>query len=135
MQGVPCKHICCIHAGKRRRSAFDKRVSDIMTEFNVQTAESDKSFFDLEEKQMKLEMEMAERRRVWEEEQTLQMQQMFAQQMQQMMLMTTGYLPSFQQYSAHSPLQAPAFQQLPTLRPSQPPPPDPSGTCPSSRSS
>ena len=101
---------------------MDKRVSNIMTEFSMQTTESDKRFFDFEEKRMKLEMEMEERRRVREEEQTLRMQQMFAQQMQQMMAMMTGYPPSFQQYHVCSP-------------PLQPPSPDPSGTCPSSRSS
>ena len=42
---------------------------------------------------MKLEAEMAERRRVREEEQMMRMQQMFAQQMQQMMLALTGYPP------------------------------------------
>ena len=107
--------------GKRRRSGVDRHVAAIMSKFDRQTAESDERFLAFEEKRMTLEAEMEERRRVHEEEQMMRMQQMFAQQMQQMMLALTGYHPPFPQYSTSSCTQPPA--------------PDPSGTCPSSTSS
>ena len=62
-----------------------------MSKLNRQTAESDECFLAFEEKRIKLDAEMEGRRRVWEEEQMMRMQQMFAQQMQQMMLALTGY--------------------------------------------
>ena len=104
--------------GKRRRSGVDRCVAAIMSKFDRQ---SDERFLAFEEKRMTLEAEMDERRRVQEEEQMMRMQQMFAQQMQQMMLALTGYPPPFPQY--------------PTSSCTQPPVPDPSGTCPSSTSS
>ena len=73
-----------------------------MSKFDRQTAESDECFLAFEEKRMKLEAEMEERRRVREERQMMKMQQMFAQQMQQMMLALTGYPPPFPQYPTSS---------------------------------
>ena len=78
---------------RRKRTEADRRISEVMEQLQRQTQESDRRFIEFEEKRMKVEAENEERRAALEEDRMMRMQQLFMQQMQQMMMMFTGYGP------------------------------------------
>ena len=71
----------------RKTSKVEGRVLQMMKEIEK---ESDKRFFAFEEKRMKLESEIEERRRLKEQEHEIKMQKLFMQAMQQMMFALLG---------------------------------------------
>lgn len=74
----------------RKTSKVGGRVLQMMKEIVKQSEGSDKRFFAFEEKRMKRESEIQERRRIKKQEHEIKMQQLLMQAMQQMMFSLHG---------------------------------------------
>ena len=115
---------------RRKRTEADRRISEVLAQLERQTQESDRRFFEFEEKRMKTEAENEERRAAREEDRMMRMQQMFMQQMQQMMMMFTGYGPPSFPYPPVSIATSLSQPSTPVPTPRQGQPSQSSDDCP-----
>ena len=95
---------------RRKRTEADRRIAEVLEQLERQTKESDRRFFEFEEKRMKPEAERQDRRASREEEHMMRMQQLFMQQMQQMMMFSSYGPPPF----AYPPASRSAFLSQPS---------------------
>ena len=80
---------------QRKRSEADRRIAEVLEQLERQTKESDKRFFEFEEKRMQAEGECEDRRASRQEGHMMRTQQLFMQQMQEMMMFSSNAPPPF----------------------------------------
>lgn len=123
---------------KRKRTDADRRMCEVLEHLERQSQESHRRYMEFEERMRASEREYEEKRRKEDYEYLMSMQQMFTQQLQQMLFVMSGYpvppgpsyphpVPPGQSYPhsapgfppALTPVSVPSGQQPTTTTPSQ----------------